>query len=250
MMETNNGLPSPEEAVPDSTQPDSHNPVNPSPPNCPSSPPAAIRHAKGKTAGMTLQELLLFGPVQAIDHGQILKMLSLYAAMKPTRTIERHMVFKAKRPNVQIPDAENRPEMQQIVAKLKASLYYVHLVRNITDDKFGSDVYGAPANTQNGTQSNGEKMDTDAVDDGFPPETKKAKKEENPVEWSIVFSDTPIAGGKGIVTQRGHSTTKIWDDNPLHFMNLWGFEYTFPPVAPLKTAGTNHIPSDTSASTS
>jgi len=144
-------------------------------------------------------------------------MLSLYAAMKPKRKIERHIIFKGKRPpTVTIPSTEGRPELQPIVDKLKSPLYYSHLVRDITKDEFGSHAHGTPGDPPE------PKVDTFAPE--FPP--KQEKRE--PLEWCMEWRDIPIAGGKGIVTQRGSLSMTMWDDDPFPFLGIWGWEYVDP----------------------
>ena len=156
-------------------------------------------------------ELLLWGQVPARDHDQLLKLLSLYTAMKPKRKFERHIIFKGRRPEgFTIPNTEGRQELQAIVDKLRSPLYYSTLVRDVTNDKFGSNVHGEPANPP--------RPETSAI------ELSQKKKQSGPLEWSMEWRDTPIAGGKGIVTQRGSLSMKMYDNSPFLFLELWGWK--------------------------
>jgi hypothetical protein len=160
----------------------------------------------------------------------MLKVLGLYAAMTPKRKIERHVILKPQKPTIppgyKLPTVDERPEMKLIINKINSPTHYAHLVRDSTEDKFGSDKYGEPA---------APKVEPEVVDTFAPefqnwPKKKPKKGCDDELAWNFELRDTPIAGGKGIVTQRGYISFELHDDNPFDvdgddFMGSWGWEY-------------------------
>ena len=167
-----------------------------------------------------MHEFLLFGQIAGDGHPRLLQQLAGVTRMQPVRTVERHLVFRARPPGGLngIPSGGASqgvlpPDVQRTRQMLNSSLFYHQLVSQLDDGVLASqDVHHAPsppdttALGQDTTMSNG-----DDDDDRLPG------------RWTSEFRDIPEAGNQP-VTIRLMSRTPIEGGDPLRFMDVFGYE--------------------------
>ena len=169
-----------------------------------------------------MHELLLFAPIPASQHHDLLQQLSGLTAMQPNRTFERRLIFKPyRKPGFVRPrpggSQDVQPaEVQKLQKMLGAGLYHVQVVGAIDATEFG------------GADENGNKRDTvmgrmepDREGQRVKPGTGYVPSNQ---AWRVEFKDTPEAGAGSGVTSRGASTAVLPYGNVIPFMKAWGFE--------------------------
>ncbi|KAI5301847.1 Mediator of RNA polymerase II transcription subunit 18 [Ascosphaera pollenicola] len=139
-----------------------------------------------------MHQHLLFAPVTAAQHPDVLAQLTGVAAMRPVRVIERHLIFKPFRRSTETRLSSldlQSVDGQRLNKILNGAMHYIHAVGPLSDADFA----GAAGAAEQ--------------------------------EWEIVFNDTPIAGSKIPVNTRVTSTASLPYGDPLPFLNSLGFNY-------------------------
>ncbi|QSS51415.1 RNA polymerase II mediator complex subunit Srb5 [Histoplasma capsulatum var. duboisii H88] len=189
-----------------------------------------------------MHELLLFAPVPAKQHHDLLQQLSGLTAMQPTRIFERHLVFKAYRKPGFVKTRPGgsqdvqAPETQRLNKLLNGGLYYMQVVGNVRERDFGSMTASTSSPSDALAQGSGEGGEsTQHSQEALPPTTTKngaaaaaaAKRGYVAADqsWRLEFKDTPEAGARFGVTTRFVENSNLPSGNILPEMNAWGFNY-------------------------
>ncbi|PGH07833.1 hypothetical protein GX51_01543 [Blastomyces parvus] len=200
-----------------------------------------------------MHELLLFAPVPAKQHHDLLQQLSGLTAMQPTRTCERRLVFKAYRKPGFIKTRPGgsqdvqAPETQRLNKLLNGGLYYIQVVGNVQERDFGS----VPASSSSSSSSSSSALRSDVVSQGSGAGGDGAQQGQGSLSsstpmnngaaaaatavskgyvaadqpWRLEFKDTPEAGARSGVTSRFVGSANLPSGNILPEMNAWGFDY-------------------------
>lgn len=170
-----------------------------------------------------MHELLLFGQVPSERHDQLLKILAGVAAMQPHTIVERHLVFKPRRPIASGTRAPTKPgtQVQAIQSQIQGDLFYLQLVGNMTAS-------AAPATGDLLAQlpEGGSQL---AVDGPSSEDNGKALAKDKAIDltahpWSLEFRDLPEIQGRRPVTSRLMASVAITEGDPLGVMEALGYK--------------------------
>ena len=168
-----------------------------------------------------MHELLLFAPIPAWQHHDLLQQLTGLAAMQPNRTLERRLIFKPyRKPGFVRPrpggSQDVQPtEVQRLQKMLNSGLYHMQVVGAVNATDFGVEENGQKPDTVMGG------MDSDGADQRVKPGPGYVPSNQ---VWRVEFKDTPEAGAGSGVTSRGASTAILPYGNVIPFMKAWGYE--------------------------
>ncbi|MCJ1249971.1 Mediator of RNA polymerase II transcription subunit 18 [Trapelia coarctata] len=175
-----------------------------------------------------MHELLLFGQVPPKRHDQLLKILAGVAAMQPHSIVERHLVFKPRRPIASSTRAATKPgaQVQALQAQMQGDLFYLQLVGNMTGSP-GSGT-GEVSSQDVIVSEGGGQPDANGASNGA---MGKASAEDKAIDlkahpWSLEFRDLPDVAGHRPVTSRLMASVAITDGDPLDVIDSLGYNYT------------------------
>ncbi|OAX81900.1 hypothetical protein ACJ72_03754 [Emergomyces africanus] len=190
-----------------------------------------------------MHELLLFAPVPSKQHHDLLQQLAGLTAMQPTRTIERHLVFKAYRKPGFIKTRPGgsqdvqAPEAQRLNKLLNGGLYYTQVVGNVRESDFGSvpassSFSFSSSSSQPDVVMQGSGEDAHRVQESLSTKNGAAAPAVSEggyvaanQAWRLEFKDTPEAGARSAVTSRFVGNAKLPSGNILPEMKAWGYDY-------------------------
>ncbi|KAL2369334.1 RNA polymerase II mediator complex subunit Srb5 [Blastomyces gilchristii SLH14081] len=203
-----------------------------------------------------MHELLLFSPVPAKQHHDLLQQLSGLTAMQPTRTFERRLVFKAYRKPGFIKTRPGgsqdvqAPETQRLNKLLNGGLYYIQVVGNVQERDFGSmPASSSSSSSSSSLPSSSASLRSDVVTQGTGAGGDGTQQGQGSLwsstpmnhgaataavskgyvaanqSWRLEFKDTPEAGARSGVTSRFVGTANLPSSNILPEMTAWGFDY-------------------------
>jgi len=170
-----------------------------------------------------MHELLLFGQVPSKRHDQLLKVLTGVAAMQPHTIVERHLVFKPRRPIASGTRAPAKPgaQVQAIQSQMQGDLFYLQLVGNMTAS-------AAPATGDISTQlpEGGRQL---AVNKASREDNGNALAKDSVIDltarpWSLEFRDLPEIQGRRPVTSRLMASVAITEGDPLGVIEALGYK--------------------------
>lgn len=157
-----------------------------------------------------MHEILLFAPIPAVQHHDLLLQLCGLTAMQPNRLYERHLIFKAYRKpgfvKTRLGGSQDvqLPEVQRLNKLLNSGLYYMQAVAEVGPKDFAAATEAeTPDVVMDGTQ--------------FPTPSSPS--------WRVEFKDIPDAGTVSAVTSRFVGSAKLPPGDVLSVMKTWGFEY-------------------------
>ncbi|OKL58888.1 Mediator of RNA polymerase II transcription subunit 18 [Talaromyces atroroseus] len=146
-----------------------------------------------------MHEFLLFAPVPAHQHHELLQQLAGLTAMQPRHRLERRLIFKANRKagriNTRLGGGSQdvqATEIQRLLKMMNGATYYNRVVSVVAEDDFG-----APA----------EEYDFDSQ------------------LWRMEWRDIPEAGTRSGVTSRLMANAVLPQGDIVSVMKAWG--YTF-----------------------
>ncbi|KAK2808826.1 Mediator of RNA polymerase II transcription subunit 18 [Emmonsiellopsis sp. PD_5] len=168
-----------------------------------------------------MHELLLFAPVPAKQHHDLLQQLCGLTAMQPARTLERHLIFKAyRKPGF----VKTRPggsqdvqasEVQKLNKLLNGGLYYTQVVGNVRPADFDSKT------PPSGPDVTAEGAGSVVVEGGYGIGSGSATSQA----WRLEWKDTPEAGARSAVTSRLVGSVDLGSGNVIDEMTAWGYNY-------------------------
>lgn len=166
-----------------------------------------------------MHELLLFAQVHSARHDQLLMILAGIAGMRPARVLERHLIWRPKRPlaSKTIPigatQGVQNQRIQALQGQVQGELFHLQLVGDISAlqlDKAG------PSAHDKGVD--GDAMDTDGNNEPGPANGGLASP-----TWSLWFNDLPEVSGRRSVTSRMISRIDIIEGDVMGFMDALGY---------------------------
>ncbi|PGH04098.1 polynucleotide kinase 3'-phosphatase [Helicocarpus griseus UAMH5409] len=192
-----------------------------------------------------MHELLVFASIPAKQHHDLLQQLSGLTAMQPTRTLERHLIFKAYRKPGFIKTRPGgsqdvqAPEVQRLNKLLNGGLYYTQVVGRVRERDFGSGPSSSSSGQDIAMQGSGDGGTTHPEasssnksnhDDGAATATTTTAGTGGAYvmanqTWRLEFKDTPDAGTRSAVTSRFVGSAKLGSGDVLPEMNAWGYNY-------------------------
>jgi mediator of RNA polymerase II transcription subunit 18, fungi type len=154
-----------------------------------------------------MHEFLLFAPVPASQHRELLQQLAGLTAMQPRHRLERRLIFKANRKvgriNTRLGGGSQdvqAAEIQRLLKMMNGATYYNRVVSVVAEDDFG-----APA----------EEYDIDSQ------------------LWKMEWRDIPEAGTRSGVTSRLMANAVLPQGDIVNVMKAWGYTYdAVPPPSP------------------
>lgn len=169
-----------------------------------------------------MHELLLFAPIPASQHHDLLQQLTGLTAMQPNRTFERRLIFKPyRRPGFVRPrpggsqDVQHT-EVQKLQKMLNSGLYHMQVVGAINATDFGVEENGHKPDAVMGGMESGGADQRVKPGPGYTPSNQV---------WKVEFKDTPEAGAGSGVTSRGASTAVLPYGDVVPLMKAWGYDY-------------------------
>jgi mediator of RNA polymerase II transcription subunit 18 len=177
-----------------------------------------------------MHELLLFGQVPPQRHDQVLKILAGIAAMQPHMLVERHLIFKPRRPIVTKEGPKPGQSLSQVQAlqkQLQGDLFYMQLVGNMSN-LTNSKLINSSANTQEDVPMGGvqsQESNGDGVNGASSnkPDEKATEGMFKACPWSIEFRDIPEPS-KRPVTSRLMASIPVIDGDSLRAIEAMGYK--------------------------
>lgn len=167
-----------------------------------------------------MQEILLFGQVQAEHHQTLHKQLTGLTRMQGQSALERHAIFKplpppglSNLPGGVGPPGPQQQELQKTRQLLNAPLNYIQLV-GVAD----SEVVQSPNEGTVLGGSGSEDEDTIMAND-----KGESKPGHTALKWYLEYKNIPEPG-KVSATSRAISKTRILEGDPIQFLKNLGFE--------------------------
>jgi mediator of RNA polymerase II transcription subunit 18 len=174
-----------------------------------------------------MHELLLFAQVLPSRHDQLLQILAGVTGMQPQRVVERHLIFKPSRSpgqtSAQVGGSQGvqNAQLQAIQGQLHNELYYLQLVGEVNDSRFGG---RTPLNTNVSEQENLDLREGESDEEGNDGAQLKGDQHQQPRQsWTLHFKDIPEVAGRRPVTSRMMLSVDILDGDAFAFMDALGY---------------------------
>ena len=176
-----------------------------------------------------MHELLLFAQVLPSRHDQLLQILAGVTGMQPQRVVERHLIFKPSRSpgqtSAQVGGSQGvqNAQLQAIQGQLHNELYYLQLVGEVNDSRFGG---RTSLNTNAGKQENFDLREGESEEEGENDARLKGHQHQQPRQtWTLHFKDLPEVAGRRAVTSRMMLSVDILKGDAFAFMDELGYTY-------------------------
>lgn len=163
-------------------------------------------------------ELSLWGQIPSHRYAQVLNILAGIAAMPPTSTPERHLIFKPIKQPVrtaaQVGGSQGIQDAQKAARQAQTQgtgdLYYLRIVEDL------------------GVEEEEEEEGEAAGEEGIRSETGGGSSGRVRTRWTLRFYDVPEAGRKERVMARSISVTPVLKGDVMAFMQGLGYQWVIP----------------------
>ncbi|GES60656.1 mediator of RNA polymerase II transcription subunit 18 [Aspergillus terreus] len=173
-----------------------------------------------------MHELLLFAPVPAHQHHELLQQLAGLTAMQPRHRVERRLIFKAYRKpglsNTRVGASQDvqGADLQRLNKMLNGGMFYTQVVGPVSEADFGANPVPSASSDNSDTLMSGM---TDQPGSSSGAESHYYSYDTQP--WKLEFRDIPEAGTRSAVTSRLMASSILPKGDILTPMNAWGYSF-------------------------